>query len=132
VSAAAQGASCIELETQNVNVAACRFYARQGYILEAIHRFAHLDLPNEAQLPWYERLRALSRGVEPFGSFSGLPRPWTAQPSRETAGNPLPAHPELPDGGAARLGYSSEGKPDRIHTAAAGLKRATLVRRKAA
>ncbi|MGZ8471829.1 MAG: hypothetical protein ACXWZ7_20745 [Gemmatirosa sp.] len=46
------------METQNVNVAACRFYAHQGCILGAVHRFAYPTLPDEAQLLWYRRLAA--------------------------------------------------------------------------
>ena len=43
----------LKIETQNVNVPACRFYARQGCILGAIHRLAYPTLPDEAQLLWY-------------------------------------------------------------------------------
>ena len=46
----------LKIETQNVNVPACRFYARQGCVLGAIHRFAYPDLPDEAQLLWYRAL----------------------------------------------------------------------------
>lgn len=46
----------LKIETQNVNVAACRFYAKQGCTLGAIHRFAYPDLPEETQLLWYKRL----------------------------------------------------------------------------
>ena len=54
--AAAQGARRLKVETQNVNLAACRFYARQGCTLGAIRRFAYPDLPDEAQLLWYKNL----------------------------------------------------------------------------
>lgn len=54
--AAARGCRELKVETQNVNVPACRFYARQGCVLGAIHRFAYPDLPDEAQLLWYEEL----------------------------------------------------------------------------
>lgn len=53
-----RGASCLKVETQNINVAACRFYARQGCVLGAIHRFQYPMLPDEAQLLWYKSLRA--------------------------------------------------------------------------
>jgi ribosomal protein S18 acetylase RimI-like enzyme len=43
----------IKIETQNVNVPACRFYARQGCELGAIDRFAYPDILNETQLIWY-------------------------------------------------------------------------------
>ncbi len=42
-----------KVETQNVNVPACRFYARQGCELEAINRCAYEGLPDEVQLLWY-------------------------------------------------------------------------------
>ena len=54
--ATSRGARWLEVETQNVNVAACRFYARQGCVLGAVHRFAYPDLPDEAQLLWYKSL----------------------------------------------------------------------------
>ena len=46
----------LKVETQNVNVAACRFYAGQGCTLGAIHRHAYAAFPNvahEAMLLWY-------------------------------------------------------------------------------
>ena len=51
--AAGRGARRLEIETQNVNVPACRFYAKQGCVLGAIHRFAYPGLPAEVQLLWY-------------------------------------------------------------------------------
>jgi streptothricin acetyltransferase len=54
--AAARGARWIEIETQNVNVAACRFYARQGCVLGGVNRFAYPLLPEETQLLWYKSL----------------------------------------------------------------------------
>ncbi|HOU12016.1 MAG TPA: GNAT family N-acetyltransferase [Anaerolineae bacterium] len=51
-----QGYGQLGLETQNVNVPACRFYARQGCTLGAIHRFGYAGVPNvahEAMLLWY-------------------------------------------------------------------------------
>lgn len=54
--AAARGGRQLKIETQNVNVAACRFYARQGCVLGAINRFAYNELPNEVQLLWYKNL----------------------------------------------------------------------------
>ena len=50
------GARWLKVETQNVNVPACRFYARQGAELGAVHRFAYPALPEETQLLWYKRL----------------------------------------------------------------------------
>ncbi len=55
--AVARGARYLKVETQNVNVAACRFYAQQRCVLGAIHRFAYAALPDEAQLLWYKPLR---------------------------------------------------------------------------
>jgi GNAT superfamily N-acetyltransferase len=46
----------LKVETQNTNVPACRFYARQGCVLGAINRFAYRDLPHEVQLLWYKDL----------------------------------------------------------------------------
>ena len=54
--AAERGARRLKIETQNVNVAACRFYASRGCHLGAIHRFAYRDLPDETQLLWYKDL----------------------------------------------------------------------------
>lgn len=46
----------LQVETQNINVPACRFYAKQGCVLEAIDRSAYPELPNETQLLWYKDL----------------------------------------------------------------------------
>jgi GNAT superfamily N-acetyltransferase len=54
--AVAQGCRWLKVETQNVNVPACRFYAKQGCMLGAIHRFAYPELPDETQLLWYKDL----------------------------------------------------------------------------
>ena len=54
--ARARGAAWVAVETQNVNVPACRFYARQGCVLGAVHRFAYPALPDEVQLLWYKPL----------------------------------------------------------------------------
>ena len=48
----------LKIETQNVNVGACRFYAARGCTLGALHRFAYPDLPDEVQLLWYKDLGA--------------------------------------------------------------------------
>lgn len=47
--------SQLKVETQNVNVGACRFYASQGCRLGAIHRHAYQDprVAGEAMLLWY-------------------------------------------------------------------------------
>jgi len=44
------------IETQNVNVPACKFYARMGCKLGAIHRYGYAGCPpvaSEAMLLWY-------------------------------------------------------------------------------
>ena len=53
---AARGCRQLKVETQTVNVPACRFYARAGCVLGAVHRFAYPDLPDEVQLLWYKTL----------------------------------------------------------------------------
>jgi ribosomal protein S18 acetylase RimI-like enzyme len=50
--AAAQGCSRLKIETQNINVPACRFYAKQGCTLSAINLHAYPNLPSEVQLIW--------------------------------------------------------------------------------
>jgi GNAT superfamily N-acetyltransferase len=52
--ARARGCRQIKAETQNINVAACRFYAREGCILGAINRLAYPEFPSEVQLIWYK------------------------------------------------------------------------------
>jgi GNAT superfamily N-acetyltransferase len=42
----------LAVETQNTNVAACRFYARQGCELTAVNRHVYPELPDEIQLMW--------------------------------------------------------------------------------
>lgn len=52
----ARGCGVLKVETQNVNVPACRFYLRQGCVLGAVNRFAYPGLPDEVQLLWYKSL----------------------------------------------------------------------------
>lgn len=54
--AADRGCRWLKVETQNINVGACRFYARQGCTLGGINRFAYPGLPDEVQLLWYRKL----------------------------------------------------------------------------
>ena len=54
--AAVSGKLRINVETQNINVAACRFYAANGYQLRSINRFAYPELPGEVQLIWSKDL----------------------------------------------------------------------------
>jgi hypothetical protein len=44
------------VETQNVNVGACRFYVAQGCSLGSAHRYAYENHPDEVQLLWYKDL----------------------------------------------------------------------------
>ena len=46
----------LKAETQNINVPACRFYAKQGFILGAINRYAYSELPDEVELIWCKEL----------------------------------------------------------------------------
>ena len=50
-----KGCRYLKVETQNVNVPACRFYVRQGCRLGEIDRFAYSEprLAHEAMLIWY-------------------------------------------------------------------------------
>ena len=51
-----QGCTQLKIETQNVNIPACRFYARQGCHLGAILRYGYAGTPevaHEAMLLWY-------------------------------------------------------------------------------
>lgn len=50
------GCRQLKIETQNTNVRACRFYERHGCRLQAIHRTAYPQLPEEIQLLWYKDL----------------------------------------------------------------------------
>jgi GNAT superfamily N-acetyltransferase len=61
--ARARGCRQLKVETQNVNVAACLFYARQGFTLAAVDRSAYPALPHEIQLLWY-------KNILPEASFS--------------------------------------------------------------
>jgi GNAT superfamily N-acetyltransferase len=51
-----RGGLRIEVETQDVNVPACRFYARRGCELVAARRGAYPELPGEVQLLWSKQL----------------------------------------------------------------------------
>jgi len=54
--ASARGCRQLKVETQNINMAACRFYARHGCELRAVHRDAYPEFPDEIQLLWYKDL----------------------------------------------------------------------------
>ena len=55
-----KGCTQMKIETQNVNVPACRFYQRMGARLGEIHRFGYAGVPavaNEVMLNWYLNLK---------------------------------------------------------------------------
>lgn len=54
--ASTRGCRQLKIETQNINVPACRFYIRQGCVLRGVNRFAYRDFPDEVQLLWYKDL----------------------------------------------------------------------------
>jgi GNAT superfamily N-acetyltransferase len=54
--ARARGCRWLKIETQNVNVPACRFYQKMGCTLGAIDRFAYPDQPAEVRLLWWKAL----------------------------------------------------------------------------
>ena len=54
-----RGYKQLKAETQNVNVPACRFYAKQGCELGAIHRYGYVsssEVAHEAMFLWYLEL----------------------------------------------------------------------------
>lgn len=46
----------LKVETQNINVPACRFYAKHGCALASINRFAYAAFPDEVELVWQCKL----------------------------------------------------------------------------
>jgi ribosomal protein S18 acetylase RimI-like enzyme len=48
-----RGCRWLKIETQNTNVGACRFYARQGCQLLGIRPGVYAEFPDEVQLLWY-------------------------------------------------------------------------------
>ncbi|HXD33774.1 MAG TPA: GNAT family N-acetyltransferase [Pyrinomonadaceae bacterium] len=55
--ARARGCCQLKIETQNINVPACRFYEQNGYVLTFVTPDAYPDLPEETQMLWYKTLR---------------------------------------------------------------------------
>lgn len=51
-----RGRRYLKVETQNINVAACRFYARQGCVLTTVEHCAYPNLPDEIQMLWCKEL----------------------------------------------------------------------------
>ena len=54
--AVVRGCCQLKVETQNINVPACRFYAAQGCELRSIERLAYPELPGEIQFVWCKDL----------------------------------------------------------------------------
>ncbi len=57
-----QGARLLKIETQNVNLPACRFYRRQGAVLGEIDCYGYAGVPHvahETMLIWYLDLNCL-------------------------------------------------------------------------
>lgn len=54
--AKARGCRQLKVETQNINVPACKFYARQGCVLGAVNTLAYPEYSNEIQMFWYKNL----------------------------------------------------------------------------
>ncbi len=51
--ARAKGCRQLKVETQNINVPACKFYAKQGCYLGAVSPGAYSEFPDEVQFLWY-------------------------------------------------------------------------------
>ncbi len=52
--AQARGCSSLKVETQNINVGACRFYEGRGFELRVVDPLAYPEFPNETQMLWYK------------------------------------------------------------------------------
>lgn len=50
------GCRSMMMETQHINVPACRFYGRHGYRLDQVDPHAYPDLPDEVQMLWRKDL----------------------------------------------------------------------------
>ena len=51
-----KGCTELKVETQTINVGACRLYARSGFRLRDADEWAYPEFPNETQLIWTKRL----------------------------------------------------------------------------
>ena len=57
ICARSRGCTQLKIETQNINVAACRFYERMGASLGKVHLYAYVgDGLDEVELTWYKDL----------------------------------------------------------------------------
>jgi GNAT superfamily N-acetyltransferase len=61
--ASARGCRELKVETQNVNVAACRFYSALGCELRIVREGAYPQCPGETQLLWYKALPGARTGA---------------------------------------------------------------------
>lgn len=61
--AMAAGTLAIDIETQQINVAACRFYAAHGCVLVGVDRAAYPLLPDEVRLRWRKVVRVDERAT---------------------------------------------------------------------
>lgn len=61
--ARANGAKTLKVETQNINVPACRSYGRSGFVLRKANFGAYSEFPDEVQLLWYKDLSSSSTGA---------------------------------------------------------------------
>jgi GNAT superfamily N-acetyltransferase len=54
----AEQAGCLEIkiETQNINLPACKFYAKQGCTLKQVNWSVYEKYPNEIQFLWYKEI----------------------------------------------------------------------------
>jgi ribosomal protein S18 acetylase RimI-like enzyme len=65
----------LRVETQQVNVAACRLYQRHGFSLEYVSPGAYASLPDEIQLVWIKSLLGVSPKSRPdYILMSSTPR----------------------------------------------------------
>jgi GNAT superfamily N-acetyltransferase len=51
-----RGCRVLKVETQNINVPACRLYAGEGCVLGLINRYAYREFPDEVELVWYKAM----------------------------------------------------------------------------
>ena len=57
-----QGCRELKIETQDVNVAACRFYAAMGCELRVVRPGAYPEHPEETQMLWYKTFHNRTTG----------------------------------------------------------------------
>ena len=51
-----KGCTRLKVETQDINVPACRFYAAMGFELRGIHHGMYTEYPEDVQFLWYRNL----------------------------------------------------------------------------